>query len=324
MAAGVANEEALIESCIRIRLASTEALTAAQVYATLISEGAAVEAGAVKKACSKATKRMAAASANPAAATAAPASAAESEASSKQKIKAAKAATEALKAAESAMMSSQKVLRDKVGTSRSNTTPSHPACHSRALRSRVPGSPAQWMFDGQGGAPPSDTKAFIQLATARAVSGTLDVGESVSKERVDADVATLQWVLHSGSPFELPEEQRVAARVQLDKLESIRRVTSPFTPAETSSGARSGCVFKKGEQGLGYYHEAWFAAATACYVARVSPEAAAAADELVDLSDPVLGKSVELNDNASLDRVMARAGMLTAGSTAGDEMDEMD
>jgi len=290
MAAGVANEEALIESCIRIRLASTEALTPAQVHAALISEGVAVEAGAVKKACSKATKRMA--SANPAAATSAPASAAESEASSKQKLKAAKAATEALKAAESAMMSSQKVLRDK------------------------------WMFDGQGGAPPSDTKAFIQLATARAVSGTLDVDESVSKERVDADVATLQWVLHPGSPFELPEEQRAAARVQLDKLESIRRVTSPFTPAETSSGARSGCVFKKGEQGLGYYHEAWFAAATACYVARVSPEAAA--DEPVDLSDPVLGKRVELNDNASLDRVMARAGMLAAGSTAGDEMDEMD
>ena len=284
------DEEALIAHVIRVKCASGESLTAAQVHAALTVEGLEVAAKDVKKACSKAAKRL-----DPSMQDAAVVEAAA--APSKQQLKAAKVAADSLKAAEAAMMNSQKALRDR------------------------------WMFDGVGGAPPSDSKGFIELATARAISGTLAPEEVLSKERVEADVCTLAWILTPGSPFKLPNEQCEGARAQLERLESLRGLASrAFSAAASFAGARAGFVYKLDERGLGYYHEGWFADVKRCY----QPAAVALASQLtetdtaVEISDPVLGSAVALNDNASLDRLMAKAGILDVAAAAGGAMDEMD
>ena len=59
--------------------------------------------------------------------------------------------------------------------------------------------------DGVGGAPPTDSKAFIQYVTGRALSGAIDEGETLSQERLEADVATLEWmVMHLLSNQHVP------------------------------------------------------------------------------------------------------------------------
>jgi hypothetical protein len=53
-----------------------------------------------------------------------------------------------------------------------------------------------------------DTKAFIDRAAAFAIAGALTDEDGLSKERVEADVATLQYILLPGSPFELLKLER--------------------------------------------------------------------------------------------------------------------
>ena len=66
---------------------------------------------------------------------------------------------------------------------------------------------------------------------------------------------------------------------------------APFVAQQTWQGARPGFVFKGGDLGLGYYHDAWFAAAAACYpTASGAPSGTAAttAEEEVVPVDPAL------------------------------------
>jgi len=179
------DEEALIAAVIRIR-AGSEPLTNSQVHAALTADGFEVDLSAVKKAASKAAKRTGSTVALPA-----PAPAAEPSKPSNKELKAAKSAAESLKAAESAMARAVRRLQN------------------RHLLSSASAS-------GQGGEPLDE--AAIDAAVARAISGALDEGQSVSRERFEADVATLQWVLHPGCPRATPMEQAVAAAAQLKML----------------------------------------------------------------------------------------------------------
>ena len=180
------DEEALIEAVLRLRAASAEPLSVAQLHAALVAEGADAEMGPVKKAASKAAKRAAAAGTAPEV----PAAAAEASANpSNKELKAAKAAADSLKAAEGCMMKAQKRLQNRHMLSRS------------ALES------------GE-----DLDKAAIERAVKRAISGALDPGETVSRERFEADLATLQWILHAGAPVDLDEAARKAATTQLEML----------------------------------------------------------------------------------------------------------
>ena len=296
-------EEQLIEHVVRLKTATPE-LTAGQVHAALLAEGVDVELAAVKKAASKATKRMLAAPPAAPVPVPAPPNAA---APSKQESKRATAAAEALKAAEVAMMTAQKAL------------------HQERYMVAMHGAEA-------------DTKGFVDKVVALAISAVLEPDEpAATKERVEADVATLQYVLLGGSPFELPDDQRVAARAQLEKLEAFvshagKPKPAPFVSQPTFQGARTGFVFKTGPLGLGYYHEAWCAGAMACYVpAEAAPPPPAAEEAPAVPLDPALrevlderhAKRAGVSDMASLDRAMAKASMLAdaGGASAMDDMD---
>lgn len=142
-------EEALIQAVLRLRVEAPD-LTAAAAFAALEVEGMKVTKGDVKKACSKATKRAPPPKEKPAST--------EPQvpvASSAKQAKLAKAAAAELKAVETAMMQEQKRLRER------------------------------WVDDGQGRAPPTESKAFIQFATGRALSGARDEDEALSKERME-------------------------------------------------------------------------------------------------------------------------------------------
>ena len=295
---GGVSEEDLIDSVARIKLASADALTAKQVHEALTSEGVVVDFSAVKKAASKAAKRT------PAALPPAPVQALpEAPAQSKSELKKANAKVEALKAAEVAMFTALKALHEE-----------------------------RWMVALHG--EQRDTKAFIDSAAAGAISGALAAGEPVGKERVDADVATLQYILLAGSPFELAEEERKMAEAQLEKLGrctqvGVGRLAKPFVAVDHFQGFRQGFVFMASGLGLGYYHEAWFAAAKQCYVAAPAAAAPAEAEEEPAAPvDPALREILDQIDRgtagstASLDRAMAKAAALTASS--GSAMDDMD
>ena len=145
----------------------------------------------------------------------------------------------------------------------------------------------QWLSDGVGTPPPPDGKALIDYATSRALSGQLAADEVVTKQRVQADYDTLHWLLSPGCPVELPEDTLSTARRRLETLKTLR--SNRFI-AEA-------------------YKE--------CYVAHVEVS--------TSVPEPVIGKSVELSDTGSLDRAMARAGLLDATTVRGvGEMDEMD
>jgi len=190
------DEEALIMAVIRLRTESAEPLNAAALTALLTAEGVEAEASAVKKAASKATKRMA----QSAAAAPAPITpAAEPAAPSNKELKAAMAAVESLRAAEAVMMKAQKRLANR-----------HLLRSSAATEGDL-------------------DKAAIERAVVQAISGALPAGETtVSRERFEADLATLQWILHPGvarsERFEvaLTGEQRAAATAQLAMLNSKR------------------------------------------------------------------------------------------------------
>ena len=81
---------------------------------------------------------------------------------------------------------------------------------------------------------------------------------------------------------------------------------------------------------MGYYHEAWFAAAVACY--KYQPSAAATAKPMDEAPakpvDPQLREILEgikRDDASSLDRAMAKATALAAKASGGSSaMDDMD
>lgn len=300
----MSTEEELIQNVIRIKSASVEALTVAQVHAALVAEGVQVELASVKKAASKAAKRM------PSAASAACHSGLYPPAAipmaSKKELKKEAAIADALKAAELAMMTAQKALHQE-----------------------------SWMVALHG--TQEETKAFIDRAAKLAISGGLSAGESVGKERVTADVATLQYLLTPGAPFELGEEEQAAAQAQLEKLERTKSVGSvaspngaPFVAQPTFQGFRKGFVFKTGGLGTGYYHELWFAAALACYPVEeveaddhewyVAPKAEAPKDpELREILNTIDHKA-----SSSLDRAMAKVSVLAAKNADANELDDID
>ena len=184
----------MISAVLRIRADSALQLTNAQLHAALVAEGADVEVSAVKKAASKAAKRTAATTDGSMAITPAETPAAVSKPSNKE-LKAAKASADAFKAVEGTMMKAVRRLQN------------------RHLLSSASAS-------GDGSAPLD--KASIDRAVTRAISGALDAGETVSRERFEADVATLQWVLHPMCPRETSAEQAVAAAAQLEMLMAKR------------------------------------------------------------------------------------------------------
>ena len=181
-----------------------------------------------------------------------------------------------------------------------------------------------------------DTKSFINRAVALAISGALEAEEGgVTKQRVEADVATLHYVLLQGSPFELSDESRMEAEARREKLDDFvskagKPKPAPFVSQPTFQGAYPGFVFKTGNLGLGYYHEAWNRAAEACYVR--APSAVAEEAEEAAPIDPKLREVLDErhqrggDSTASLDRAMAKASMLAAVASGGggDAMDEMD
>jgi hypothetical protein len=203
---------ALIDAVIRIRSASAEPLTAAQVHKALTDEGANLEFSAVKKACSKAAKRMPPGD-HPAATTAAAASEQPTEPSNKEK-KLAKAAAGALATAETGMMMALQRLQNR-----------------HTLNSNASLSPAFLALAD---------RAFLERAVQRAITGSLDPDETVCSERVAADKATLEWILHQGCSFELSTEERTAATAQL--------ATEWFTTSPTRRGRPAGSQ-RKGQRG---------------------------------------------------------------------------
>lgn len=189
-------EEALILAVIRLKQGDA-ALTVAQLHEALAKEGIEAAAAQVKKANSKATKRMATAAAS----APAPEPQAAAATSSKKEQKAQKALADAMKAAEAHMMAAQTRMRDR------------------------------WLADGVGKAPPSEGKMLVQYATTRALTGVLENKEVLSMERLAADVATLEWMLLPGMPLELPPEAHAEAARRLEGLRSALSGKSPLDRA---------------------------------------------------------------------------------------------
>lgn len=290
-------EEELIDAVIRVKSASEDTLTAAQVHAALTAENVAVELKDVKKAASKAAKRTPT--------TATIASEPKPQGPSKQALKKDAAMASALKSAEMAMQWAQKALHEE-----------------------------SWMVALHGNT--AETKAFMDRAAACAISGLLLEGEAIRKERVEADLATLHYMLLPGSPFDLPEESRNAAATQLALLEKIKEVGkvaspggAPFVANTTFQGYRQGFAFKTGENGLGYYHEAWFAAASTAYASPPTTSTGAAEEEppptdpalreiLVQMREEAGSKtSASSHSGFSIDRAIAKATSLSMAATGG-------
>jgi len=293
-------EEELIESVLRIKLASSTTLTAAQVHAALTAEGSGATFAQVKKAASKAAKRAPTAGADVQAAALADPPKPDAP-RSKQELKKSAALEEGLKSAQVAMMGALKALHAE-----------------------------RWMVALHGR--PQDTKDFVDRAAALALSGLLEKGEAISRERVEADMASLHYMLMPGSPFVLSDEERAAAHAQLEKLEGIKKVVvrsspggAPFVSQPVFQGARQGFVFKTGDLGLGYYHEAYFAAAAACYLPAVlEPTPAEEEDEVAPVDPALRDIMVQVNHTStkSLDRALAKANALAAAPAGG--IDDID
>ena len=256
-------EEQLIAAVSRVKLASEATLTAAEVHKVLASEGLDVSLSQVKKAASKAAKNKLDVPVAAPAATAAP----PAPNSAKQAEKKAKAAREALKATEAAMMEQQKALRNR------------------------------WLAEGHGSVPPYEGAAFVQYVTSRALAGALSDGEELTRERVEADVATLEWMLlaHAEGQLPLPDDASEGAASQLERLRSVR-----------GGGNRQ------------------LEAAKAFYVVSPASLRAGADAESEQPVQPLGSKAAHDRDTGSLDRAMAKAGMLNAGIGGQGAMDEMD
>lgn len=193
----MAVEDDLIEAVLRVRV-SGAVESAAQVFAALEAEGLRCTLPEVKKACSKASKRTGSTGA-----AAVPLASSEPEtvvpSKKKEKQAAKQAATDAatLKSAEQTMMDRQRQLRlAKAGARNGEVTIS------------------------------GTVEEFVQYCTMKALSGTLAPGDSDHlKERVEADIATLEWIKLAMAAGMLSMTEDVVAlggELQLTRLREAR------------------------------------------------------------------------------------------------------
>ena len=192
-------EDQLIEAVLRVR-ESIGNVSAGQMHAALTEQGVKVTMPQVKKACSKATKRVGVPAAQATAPAAEPpaepsaAKLAKQEAKQKAKMKADAAA---LKAAENDMMEAQRKLR----VARSG---------SKEEAVTITGS----------------AEEFIQKITGLALAATLEDGDTrCMRERVEADIAALEWVKLALATGALSLSQDVVAlgmELQLTRLKEVR------------------------------------------------------------------------------------------------------
>ena len=192
------DEEALIAAVVRVRL---EGETFKSVHEKLVAEGLKCEASEVKKACNKASKRGHTGIVEVATDGAAEAAPAAEAVQSKRAAKAAKNAGDQklaeLKAAEQHMMETQRLLKGK-----------------------KTGDPnAAITIDGT-------AEAFIQRCTAKALSAGLEPGDqNFLKERIDADIAALEWVRMASAAGALKLTEDIVAlggELQLKRLREVR------------------------------------------------------------------------------------------------------
>lgn len=195
------DEEALIASVLRLRVNGE---SVAQVHAMLESEGANATLPQVKKACSKASKRTGS-TVPPAAAAVAVAPAADAASEDKKAAKKAKAAAAALKAAESAMLDTQRRLKLAKDPDEMNAQ-----------------------------VPRHQMEAFIQRQTKLAVSGLLGPGDAnVLKDRIEADIAMLEWLKLMCASGELSFKEDIMAlggELQLARLKEASRTPQTLAP----------------------------------------------------------------------------------------------
>ena len=189
-------EEALIEHIVRVKAAG--ASTNAEVHAALLAEGIKCELKDVKKAASKAAKKGL---------VIAPKQTVEEEAvvvSSKKAEKAAKQAVDMMKSAEADMMDKCRKLRIALGEDEYSAMA---ATQDRGER-------------------------FIQSVVARALESKLSNAEVLSANgiecRVEADLAVLLWAQQAekAGTLTLPEEAKLTATRQIERLKDVRGATS--------------------------------------------------------------------------------------------------
>lgn len=198
-----ADEETLIEKIIALRLAGAGNDAPAALLEKIQADGAEglISLAQVKKAASKATKKMAkdgSLAPSPAAlAEAAKPAPAPVVSAAKQKKQEKSAAAE-LKAAQAEMMEAQ-----------------------RRLRSVKNGGDASMAVTITGSA-----EDFVQKITAKALSGVLEADDDkFLKERIDADIAALEWVKLASSTGALKLTEDVVAlggEMQLARLKEVR------------------------------------------------------------------------------------------------------
>lgn len=188
------DEETLIAAVVRVRSDKADA-TANQVHQQLVAEGADVTLAAVKKASSKAAKRgVAPATTQPSAAPSAPTE------TSKKEQKAAKAQASMLQAAETHMMDMNRKLRLAIGED-------------------------EFALAMQAQAKSDMGEQFIKAVTERALEAKLTERDAlVPRERVAADLATLEWMVlaHKGGTLTLPDDARESAVAQIERLKRVR------------------------------------------------------------------------------------------------------
>lgn len=193
------DELQLIAAVVRVRASMPDAV-AASVHKQLIAEGHnELSLSEVKKACSKATRQAKVSAKEEAATTAAPAPApaTTSTAASKKEAKAAKAVEAHMKAAEAHMMEANRKLRLALGDDE----------YSAAIATSDRG------------------EKFIAKVTERALEARLSPAESlVPHQRAAADLATLEWMIlaEKGSTLTLPEDARISAVAQIERLKRVR------------------------------------------------------------------------------------------------------
>ena len=271
------DEEALIEAVLALRR-DGKADSAAQALAALQADGkhADLTLSQVKKACSKATKRQPKSVEAPPSENTAPDT---NTAGGAKQAKQAKAAVSAMKAAETAMMRAQRLLRLKKAED--------DVFAEEARFSAIVGE--------------SDRgEAFIQQCSGRALAASLEDGDAECLEqRVEADLATLEWMLlaETAGTLVLPDDARGSTRAQVARLKAVR-------------GAKDR------------------AATLACFV---NGDEVTAKEAPPVPDGPVTGdylQSVAVDDRASsaasLDRAIAAAGGLSIGATGEDPMDDVD
>jgi len=192
------DEEALIEAVLRVKLGGAS-MTAAQVHGILEGEGNVVTLSQVKKAASKAAKRV---GEQPVVAPAVAPAASEPTAAKQAKLAKQAAAQEKAKAAE--IKSAENTMMEA----------------HRKLRGAKTGDPS---------APVTITGSaedFVQQVTTRAITGILEEGDArFLKERIEADIATLEWIkLASASGALKLTEDMVAlgGELQLARLKEVR------------------------------------------------------------------------------------------------------